>query len=97
MKYPNEIQENITTCNSFINEFRFFFLAEKLNLVNSMFETNCHPIENAIQVFDEKSTLERKRLLQMMYCQIEPELTKIATANENDGLNCDFTRLVNSF
>ena len=96
MKYPNEIQENITKCISFINEFRFFLLAEKLNLVNPMFETNCHPIENAIQLIDEKSALERKRLLQMMYNQIEPDLTKIATANKTDDLNCNLTRLVNS-
>ena len=96
MKYPNEIQENITKCSSLINEFRFFLLAEKLNLVNPMFETKCHPIANAIQVFDEKSTLQRKRLLQMMYSQIEPDLTKIARANKTDGLNCNLTRLVNS-
>ena len=59
-----------------------------------MFETKCHPIENAIQVFDKKSTVQRKRLLQMMYSQIEPDLTKIATDNKTDGLNCNLTRKV---
>ena len=88
----NTIEGNVTECNSLINEFRFFLLAENLNLVSPTFEKSCHPIEAATRSFGITSSLERKRLLKMMFSKIEPDLTRLAFSEKTDGLYCNLTR-----
>ena len=88
----NTIEGNVTECNSLINEFRFFLLAENLNLVSPTFEKSCHPIEAATRSFGNTSSQERKRLLKMMFSQIEPDLTKLVFPENTGGLYCNLIR-----
>ena len=90
LKIRKTKEENITKCNTLINEFRFFLLAEKMNLVSPFFENNCHPIDGTIHSLGTKSLLPRRKVLKMMFNQIEPELTKLQVANKSDAFLCNF-------
>ena len=91
IEMQNRNEDSVTKCNALINEFRFFLLAEKMNLVSPFFENNCHPMDGTIHSFGEQSPSTRKKVLKMMFNQIEQELIKVSVANKSETSLCDFT------